>query len=193
MASNPANQWANLIKQNGPEGTPWVPSSYQFFRMLTNSAETSIEMAGVDVVSGTQQNFAVEADSGHHVAIFRVNLSMFDASISEDGFGGMSALPIGLMFQHLGSQVGSREMITNYTPEPIKRTGDFTWLAGPDGDAATELGQGEDHHALRWTLTKGGAHCFLAAGEQFALCLQDSTTGLTSYTGMVQGIQYPDQ
>lgn len=192
-AGNPANQWAMLTEQTGPHGHPYIPSSYQFFEMMTSSDGTSTEMAGVDVVSGTQQTFGAIATSGHNVAIFRINIAVIDVAITNDGFGGISAFPNGIIFQHLGAEVGSREIIKTYTKTPIKRTGDWTWLAGPDADRTSELGQGEDLTGVRWTLTRGGAPCFMVAGEMFAMCLQDSTTGLTSFTAMAQGIQYPDQ
>lgn len=194
MASgNQANQWAKLVEQGGPEGDPYIPASYHFYMMLVNSAGTSSEMGGLDVTSGTQQTFGVTADSGHNVAVFQVTLSLIDASITNDGFGGITAFPIGLQFQHLSSDVGSRAILRDFTPEPIKRTADLAWLVGPDGEKTSELGQGEDHVAFRWNLTIGGGHIFLEAGEMFGISLQDSTDGLTSFKGMVHGIQYPDK
>ena len=88
--------------------------------------------------------------------------------------------------------MGSREVIKDYTPTTIKATADWSWLAGKDV-GINEPGQGEDAVNIRWTLTRGGAPCFLADGEMFGLSLQDSTTGLTSFTGMVQGLVYPNQ
>lgn len=192
-ATNQANAWAKLIEQGGPEGDPYIPASYHYYRMLTNSEGVSTEMGGVDVVSGSQQTFGVTADSGHNVAIFQVTLSLFDTAIANDGFGGLAAFANGLQFQILSNDVGSRAILKDFTPDPIKRTGDLSLMVGPDGEKAEELGQGEDHVGFRWNMTDGGGHVFLADGEMFGLSLQDSTTGLTSFKGMVHGIQYPDQ
>ncbi len=192
VAGNQANVWAKLVGQGGPEFDPYIPGSYHYYRMLVNSAGLSSEMAGVDVVSGTQATFGVTADSGQNLAVFQVTMSLIDAAISNDGFGGMTAFANGILFQHLGNEVGSRAILSNFTPEPIKRTGDLAWLVGPDGERSEELGQGEDHVGFRWNLTVGGGHIFLADGEMFGISLQDSTTGLTSFKAMCHGIQYSD-
>ena len=191
-ARNQSNVWEGL-PPNGPSDFAYAPTSHQLFEFLVDSAGTNAFMQGVDVVSGTQETFAFTCPSGHNAAIMRMNLLIIDGSITPTKFGGLAALDNGVRMEHLSNDVGSREVLKDYTPGfTIKKNADWTVLAGVDG-AETIAVAGDDIFAMRWSIFRSGLPTFLKDGEQLSFTLQDSTTGITEMCAMVQGIVYPDQ
>lgn len=192
MAENPANVWEKFPAM-GPVGFAYVPTSYFLTELLVNSANTSFEMAGVDVVSGTQENFTYTCPDGHNAAIISVNFNIIDAGLEHGKFGGLAALPNGLCIVHLDTTVGSREIINSFLGNSftIKTNADFSLLVGEG--AIEEITAGDDHLPVHWHPSEIGAPIFLAEGEQFAVSLQDSTDGITQFRTMILGLVYPDQ
>ncbi len=191
MAKNPANLWDDL-PPNGPWNMPYVPSSYHLFLPLVNSEGVSPNIHAVDVVSGTQEDFTYTCPSGHNAAIFRMNFNAVDGLITPTKFAGIAALPNGLKVQHLNSIVGSRETITDFLGGMvIKINADWSMLSGVD-DIIVSASPGDDEFNVRWSVYKSGAPTHLTEGEQFAICLQDSTDGITQACAMVQGLVYPN-
>lgn len=174
-------------------GEKYIPSSYQIFAFLVNSAGSNINMHDIDVTSGTPERFSYTCQSGCNAKLTRCCIDLLDNDILPVNFGGLASLTTGIAIRHYAADniAVIRDFMDGQT---IKKNSDWAFLAGTDAvPTVWPPGTGDHNLPIRWTFEKSGSPLFLCDGESFAFDLQDSTTGITDFRAMVQGVLYPDQ
>jgi hypothetical protein len=123
--------------------------------------------------------------AGREVILTRMTGVLTDGAISQPLFGGVSARTNGLKIY---TATSGGTTIANYTTDvTVKKNSDWGIFAGPDADAVSTLGAGDDVFFIRWTFSKAGQPIALGPGESFNVAVQDDITSLTAFNLMVQG------
>jgi hypothetical protein len=141
--------------------------------------------SGVTEMAGLPAIYKVAPPPGYRYELFRLCVVLEDATkFSGDLYGGISALTNGILITTEGRQ----GVITNHTPQPIKKSGHWSLVAGVDM-AMTDFATGNDIITVRWTFARGGSNIVLDGneGEFMQVNVQDTLAGLVSHIIQVQG------
>ena len=142
--------------------------------------------SGITEMAAAAAVYKVVPPPGYTYELHRMNMVMEDATkFSGDLYGGISALTNGIVI----TTEGRKGVITNHTPQPIKKSGHWSLVAGVDM-AMTDFATGNDLITIRWTFTKGGGVIKLVGnkGEYMQVNVQDTLAGLVSHIIQVQGV-----
>lgn len=138
----------------------------------------------VELIASAAADYFVIPPANEKYRLKRMNIAQIDGNFSAaTGYGAGAALTNGIT---ITSENGSG-VIKNYTPTPIKRTYDWSLLAGVD---ATSIGAaGADINTVRWTFSKGCSDIILdgSKGEFLRVSFGDAMNFMTSIKIMVQG------
>ena len=107
------------------------------------------------------------------------------------GFMSLAALANGLTIAHRRPNPDDpsvMDVIDNFETgiHPIKRSSDFTNLAGVDM-VETSRGTAESRFACRWTIFNAGVPLLMQKDEDLAIAVRDDLSTLTTLTTMAQG------
>lgn len=167
-----------------------VSSANMIFEYLQASpAYTGVEMNVNGAVTPVNFDF-VMTDSDESILgawIARIHFSAINGSMNADDFFGLSVLNTGVQLMVLDSDLNIVKDFTNGMP--LKRSLDFSSLAGNDALTINDKGASDDSSAIRWTLQRAGAPLFLLKGERVRIIINDDLTGMTQFRTMVQGIK----
>lgn len=141
--------------------------------------------SGITEMAGLPATYKIVPPPGFMYELYRLNAVLEDATkFSGDLYGGISALSNGIVI----TTEGAAGVITDHTPQPIKKSGHWALVAGVDM-AMTDFTTGNDIITVRWTFTKGGGVIKLDGrkGEYMQVNVQDTLAGLVSHIIQVQG------
>ncbi|NIM50757.1 MAG: hypothetical protein GTO22_16150, partial [Gemmatimonadales bacterium] len=130
--------------------------------------------------SGTPQNFDYTVPAGtsyRRFQIARLNIMMLDNTIRWDQFLGVGGeLTNGMLFQVL-DDTGAVMQDFGTGVSPMKKTADFTALAGVDTVRA--LAVGDDMFPVRWTILKSGNKMTLYPNWKFRCVVRDDLSSIS--------------
>lgn len=165
----------NAAAHEGP-----VAAGSHTFVMLKDGASSDMAVDGT-----TPVEFDYQVPAGERFDLERINIVITDTNITNDKFGGITALTNGLTVEVIESD-GTTLAFDFTADKKIRTNTDFAFFAGSD----TEIfGSGlVDAVLVRWTISKAGAPLRLDRQQYLRVTVSDNLTGLTSMGIMVQGI-----
>ena len=131
--------------------------------------------------------------AGRTFSLTRVNFMIQDATIKNQGFGGISTglaagLKLGVYATSTVSSTVAPDVIDFFDGQTLKKHDQFTYLAGIDITPLSTIAAADGFIPVRWTVAKAGAPLSMTSGQQFRVVVQESLAGITEFQAMVQGV-----
>jgi hypothetical protein len=142
--------------------------------------------SGITEMAAVAAVYRVVPPPNYIYELHRMNMVLEDGTkFQGDLYGGISALTNGIVI----TTEGRKGVITNHTPQPIKKSGHWALVAGVDM-SMTDFTSGNDIITVRWSFTKGGSVIVLDGkkGEFMQVNVRDTLVGLVSHIIQVQGV-----
>ena len=160
------------------------PQSF-VFEHLKDIVSGNAEMNVNGAVTPVSFRITAPQQSGVKKFISRLNLSLFDLTITLSKFGGIAALTNGLTIKAFDSDdVLLIDLLDGWT---IKRNGDWSNLAGIDVNKSSI----DDHFGVRWTLFAAGQPFHLTNGQYIEILVQDDLSAINDMHILAQGYNNP--
>jgi hypothetical protein len=157
----------------------------QFESIIYQNVSSVGDGTGVtDLIGAAPADYYVIPPAGEIYRLKRMTIAQIDANFNTaTGYGAGAALTVGIKI----TAENAGGVLTDYTPVPIKRTYDWSLLAGVD--ASTTGGAGADANLVRWTFARGCSDMLLDGnkGEFLRVSFGDPMDFMTSINIQVQG------
>jgi len=141
--------------------------------------------SGVTEMATTADSYMYIPPAGYVVYLNRLNIFIEDGTkFQGELYAGVAALSNGIIVT-IENPAG---VIHTLTPQPVKKTGHWTLVAGVDV-RETDYIAGDDTYMVRWTFARGNSPVRLDAGlgEFLNFQVRDTLAGLVSQVAQVQG------
>lgn len=193
MAGNYADKRAALADYAGSSRlrgflarAPVLPEN-QLFEFIANGAEKDLSVANGSL--GSPVKYKHTTATGQVDFIERFTIVLIDNTQLPTKFGGLNALPNGMLVQTL-EQDGT--VIQDYSPgRPLKNNAHFGILAGVDNPITAAAG--DDLLQVRWTMGAAGGSLMLLSGQSFQVTVRDDLTLITELVWMAQGRTFTEE